>query len=408
MERCRRGGGAARGNGLLAVIEQTNGKAEIEIPEPTELDQPTTEETHLRTFRRLQLASAALIVGAAALTPTLSAEHAAQATPLYALAVGLAIFTVAWQRFSWTFAQSTQGQAGHEVAQTLAASAVVLLTGGGESPLIFLYYPPLLLAGLATGVGAAVITALFATVGLAIAAWAIGGASAITSIDTLTNIVSLALLAGIATLLGWEMTRSQRNMADAKDRAERFSSVDWLTGLYNRRHLDTLVPQEIARARRHDRPVSLMIVDADHLKDVNDTLGHLLGDQLLIHIAEVLMEQVRLVDTVIRYGGDEFIVIMPDTDTEGAMIPAERIRAAMDGYEVTANGVSVRTSISAGLAAFPIDAEDAIGLMARADAALYVSKRSGRNRITIYHPDLPTDRTPIPRETRVAELETVE
>src|SRR5207249_9284281 len=106
--------------------------------------------------------------------------------------------------------------------------------------------------------------------------------------------------------------------------------VDWLTGLYNRRHLDQLVPQEIARARRHNRPMSLMIIDADHLKEVNDNLGHLVGDQLLTHIAEVLQDQVRTVDSVVRYGGDEFIVLMPEPVPEGAMIPAEGIRAVMD------------------------------------------------------------------------------
>jgi diguanylate cyclase (GGDEF)-like protein len=203
-------------------------------------------------------------------------------------------------------------------------------------------------------------------------------------------------------------------MAEAKDRAERFSNVDWLTGLYNRRHLDQLVPQEIARARRYNRPMSLMIIDADHLKEVNDNLGHLLGDQLLTHIAEVLQEQVRTVDSVVRYGGDEFIVIMPDTDSEGALIPAERIRSLMDGYEVSANGISVRTSVSGGLATFPRDADEPLGLMARADLALYASKRGGRNRITVYHDELPRDRVALPRageEERTrqpAELEVVE
>jgi diguanylate cyclase (GGDEF)-like protein len=129
----------------------------------------------------------------------------------------------------------------------------------------------------------------------------------------------------------------------------------------------------------------------------------------LTHIAEVLLEQMRVVDTVIRYGGDEFIVIMPDTDSDGALIPAERIRAAMDGYPITANGVTVRASLSSGIASFPRDAQDGMGLLARADQALYHSKRSGRNRVTVYHPDLPTDHTPIPRTADEArELETVE
>lgn len=191
-------------------------------------------------------------------------------------------------------------------------------------------------------------------------------------------------------LAGAEVRRTRQAIVEAKERAELSSNVDSLTGLYNRRHLDTLLPQEIERARRHDRPLSLLMIDSDHLKEVNDTLGHLYGDQLLIDIAQALAEQVRLVDTVVRFGGDEFVVVMPDTDSEGAQLPANRIREAMDDHEIRANGTAVRTTISLGLATFPDDAEDAPTLLNKADIALYASKRGGRNRVTIYHPSLAT------------------
>lgn len=386
------------------MTENDTGPDTTELTEPTELDRPSTDDMRSQALRRLHLISAAVIVVVAALLPAISEQYRSQLAPLYAVGAGLALFTLAWYRFARGAVPATPALLAGELVQIGGVSGIAALTNGSESPLVFLYYPPLLLAGLTIGVRAAVVASALVTCGFFIAGLTDGsGGLPLVSAAWWANVVSIWVVGATAAILGQEITRSQRNMADAKDRAERFSSVDWLTGLYNRRHLDTLVPQEIARARRHDRPVSLMIADADHLKDVNDTLGHLLGDQLLIHIAEVLLEQVRLVDTVVRYGGDEFIVIMPDTDPEGALIPAERIRAAMDGYEVTANGVTVRTSISAGLAAFPTDAEDAVGLLARADAALYMSKRSGRNRVTIYRPDLPTDRTPLARELEVVE-----
>lgn len=377
---------------------------QIELTEPTELDQPTPAVTHLRAFERLHAISAAVIVAVAVAFPVIVPEASAQTAPIYALAAVLALFAFAWHRFIPESQRGLRTMLIDDIAQIAAASGLVGLAGGTESPLIFLFYPPLVLAGLTVGLPAALFGALLGTTGLLAATFvAAAGSSASVSAATLANVIAVWIVALTAGLLGREVNRSQQNMADAKDRAERFSSVDWLTGLYNRRHLDTLVPQEIARARRHDRPVSLMIADADHLKEVNDTLGHLLGDQLLIHIAEVLLAQVRLVDTVIRYGGDEFIVIMPETDSEGALIPAERIRASMDGYEVSASGITVRTSISVGIASFPIDADEALGLLARADQALYISKRSGRNRVTLYRPDLPTERTPLARELEVVE-----
>lgn len=276
--------------------------------------------------------------------------------PIYAVDGALAVFAVAWHRLIRGPSVGSTAFFIAESAQVLAASGIVFFTGGAGSPLVFLYYPPLLLAGVVLGLPAALAITILATAGLMVAAAFAGPVNDVSPLPWWGNLAALWIVGIAAGAAGVETRKTQRAIAEAKDRAERTSNVDWLTGLYNRRHLDTLVPQEISRARRQARPVSLMILDADHLKEVNDNLGHIMGDQFLIHIAEVLVAQMRLVDTVVRYGGDEFVVVMPDTDAAGAYIPAERIRAAMDGYEVKANEVSVATSVSIGIACFPDDA----------------------------------------------------
>ncbi|MSQ23109.1 MAG: GGDEF domain-containing protein [Chloroflexi bacterium] len=222
--------------------------------------------------------------------------------------------------------------------------------------------------------------------------------AAFVSVTWWGNAIAVWIVAATAGLVGIEVNRTHRRMAEQMERSELYSNVDWLTGLYNRRHLEFVLPQEIARAHRNGRPVSLLIVDADHLKAVNDNLGHLMGDQLLTHISEVMKLQMRLVDTVIRFGGDEFVIIMPDTDSAGAFIPSERIRAVMSGYELSADGIAVETSISAGLVTFPEDAQDGSSLLAAADSALYVSKRDGRDRVTVYRPEYSGVTEPVGRD----------
>jgi diguanylate cyclase (GGDEF)-like protein len=198
------------------------------------------------------------------------------------------------------------------------------------------------------------------------------------------NLISIWFVGYLAAFLADEADRARRTIADAKEKVENFSKVDWLTGLYNMRHFDILSAQELARAERYTRPLSLLLLDSDHLKVVNDSYGHQMGDQLIADVARIVSQQARASDTVIRYGGDEFIVLLPETDSVGARFLAERIRQAVEGHLLDAGGRPVGTTVSIGIAAFPRDAQDAIGLLARADAALYTSKETGRNRVTTY------------------------
>ncbi|MGL4603198.1 MAG: diguanylate cyclase [Iodobacter sp.] len=157
------------------------------------------------------------------------------------------------------------------------------------------------------------------------------------------------------------------------------SQTDALTGLFNRRHFDTIFDREIARARRFSHPLSVVLMDVDFFKKINDELGHLMGDQILIEVAQLIRQQIRGIDTACRWGGEEFLVICPETNAEQAALLAERILQAIRSHAFSSQRP---LTLSAGVACLHQDeAEDA--LLHRADEALYQSKHGGRNQISV-------------------------
>ena len=157
------------------------------------------------------------------------------------------------------------------------------------------------------------------------------------------------------------------------------SQTDALTGLFNRRHFDTIFDKEIARARRFSHPLSVVLMDVDFFKKINDELGHLMGDQILIEVAQLIRQQIRGIDTACRWGGEEFLVICPETSAEQAALLAERILQAIRSHAFSSQRP---LTLSAGVACLQQDeAEDA--LLHRADEALYQSKHGGRNQISV-------------------------
>jgi len=159
-----------------------------------------------------------------------------------------------------------------------------------------------------------------------------------------------------------------------------YSAVtDGLTGLYIRRYFQLTLEQEFQRARRYDRKFSLLMIDIDHFKSINDTYGHQTGDAVLKEVAKILKYQTREVDIVARYGGEEMSIILPETDLEGALLTAEKIRSTVERYQFP-DGLKVTISIGAATCDkdFPQDKETLIKL---ADEALYKAKEGGRNRV---------------------------
>jgi len=167
---------------------------------------------------------------------------------------------------------------------------------------------------------------------------------------------------------------------------ERVSVTDPLTGMFNRRYFENFLQNEVSRARRFNHTLSLVILDLDHFKNYNDSLGHPAGDMLLKQLTKVLISTVRSTDLVARYGGEEFCVILPEICQKGALRFSERLRNLVFSYpfekkEIQPNG---HITISLGTATYPSDAQMMKELIVKADTALYQAKKMGRNRIATY------------------------
>lgn len=161
----------------------------------------------------------------------------------------------------------------------------------------------------------------------------------------------------------------------------RLAARDLLTGMLNRRSVLIEFERELSRLRRTSGVLSVAMFDLDHFKELNDTWGHPAGDEVLRVVAASMQASIRLPDVLGRYGGEEFVLLMPDTNIEAAMNVTERIRAAVEAGGVEWNGQRLSITLSGGVACFPSDGTNVNTLVAAADAALYAAKRAGRNRI---------------------------
>jgi diguanylate cyclase (GGDEF)-like protein/putative nucleotidyltransferase with HDIG domain len=172
----------------------------------------------------------------------------------------------------------------------------------------------------------------------------------------------------------------------AFERTERQSLHDSLTGLPNRRYFHDILDRELIRSQRNSRPLSLINVDLDHFKAVNDEYGHSKGDEILKAFARVLKDQVRSIDLPVRYGGEEFLVLLPDTDKEGAVMVAEKIRRAADRLSIPRLGSMPgrKVTVSAGIATHPTDSQAGEELVRCSDQAMYLAKNLGRNQVIGY------------------------
>ena len=165
---------------------------------------------------------------------------------------------------------------------------------------------------------------------------------------------------------------------------------DGLTEIYNKRKYDEEMQRELARAMRHHRPLSLIIFDLDEFKTINDTYGHLCGDFILKQVALLARELVRPEQVLARVGGDEFVILAPETTAEGAEMLAAKVRDRIAGFEHHYGDIRIPVSCSFGVAELRKDMASAQDLYQAADDALLHSKRSGRNRVAVYSPPVPT------------------
>ena len=268
------------------------------------------------------------------------------------------------------------------IAEALVALGLVtgllVLTGYGASPFFFAYAIVAVAAALAHGGRVALIVGALATLGYLGVLAVDPQRGAWTPLDGLRfglNIGSVWLLAYLAGVFAAQERRVRRRMVT-------LTRTDPLTGLFNRAHLLPTLEQEVSRTRRSDRGFCLLMVDLDGLKAVNDTFGHHRGDEVLRAIGRIIHRSIRTVDAAYRYGGDEFLILLPETDIPGAFVVAEKIRTGAEEVGLALTGTDGTTSVSIGLVSHPEDGSTAEELMLAADRAMYQAKSLGKNQIS--------------------------
>lgn len=179
------------------------------------------------------------------------------------------------------------------------------------------------------------------------------------------------------------LLKNLREIDELQKKLTRQANRDTLTNLYNRHYLDTTLGRELARCKRGGKPLALIMIDIDNFKHINDTYGHQAGDAVLIQFGALLIGMARSEDVACRYGGEEFLLLMPIMSLEKARERAEELRAAFGNMIVTFGDLRLQATISIGISAYPGNASSADELIKCADNALYIAKNAGRNRVEI-------------------------
>jgi diguanylate cyclase (GGDEF)-like protein len=185
------------------------------------------------------------------------------------------------------------------------------------------------------------------------------------------------LVAYLTTMLAQEIKHSKKKI-------EYLSQTDGLTELWNLRMFTLLADMELKRSTRHSYPFSIVMFDADNLKQINDTYGHNTGNNYIKLLGKTIKESVRGTDVTARYGGDEFIVLMSETECNDALKASERVKKIIESKELDVSGKKIKSTVSIGIAGYPKDGTDLQELMNKADKAMYASKGAGKNRVTIF------------------------
>ena len=183
----------------------------------------------------------------------------------------------------------------------------------------------------------------------------------------------------------WFVGRIGARMARNESQLQQMAIRDGLTGLFNRRQFNLMLEDAMTQHKRYERPISLLMIDIDHFKKVNDTYGHLAGDTILVEFGKRLTHQARETDRVCRYGGEEFVALLPETDSASASVIAQRLCEAIAGEQwVLDNDTQISVTVSIGIASCPNHACTSQALIDAADKALYTAKETGRNRVYNY------------------------
>jgi len=258
---------------------------------------------------------------------------------------------------------------------------VVAYSGKLASPLLNLYLIAIVASALTLGkVFSLVILVAIAAAYLLL--FGITSGSSLLSVPYVTRL--LAQLAPVV-LVGYLTTMLAADIRFVVDRLNYMSQSDELTGLLNMRGFMPLMEREASRSQRYGHQFAVLMVDCDQLKAINDAYGHEAGNRFLNFIVGRLKEVTRTTDLLARYGGDEFLILLPETSPEGSLLVAERMRRAVSGSLLDLDGRPIAATVSIGVALFPEDSRDPRQLIDKADQAMYLSKQRGKNVVSTFN-----------------------
>jgi diguanylate cyclase (GGDEF)-like protein len=264
----------------------------------------------------------------------------------------------------------------------LFITLVVLNTGSVDSPTLNLYL--LVIISSSITLGKTVTNAEIVIISLVYFIMAARGGleySLVEYTEFLIFFLPFMLVAYITTMLAADVNYG-------KEMFKVLSETDEMTGLLNKRSLSPMLHKATEVAEQYSQPLSVMMIDADNLKKVNDSYGHKAGDKLILTTASTIRDCLRTSDIICRYGGDEFVALLPQMSAIKAADTAERLRSAVENTSFDVDGEKINTTVSIGVATYPDKVSNINYLMEKADEALYESKKAGRNKVVVYQDSL--------------------
>lgn len=342
--------------------------------------QPDVEQEELRGFSRSMAEIEWLLLILGLLYLFVPTAIIAERQQVIGAMVAFAAFVVAFRYINFYRRESRWKLALETWAMLAFISVLLWHTGKVDSPLLNLYLLVIIACALTLG---KLVT--FMEVALVSCWYLFMGYSAygpeIFSLQTFSDLMStfspFLLVAYLTTMLSADIHHAKRRIVS-------ISETDELTGLPNMRAFKALHEREMKRYGRYGHAYSLMMIDTDGLKEINDRYGHEAGNRLIVLVANTICERMRDADTLARYGGDEFVLLLPETSAGQVLEVAERIRTAVEHSSFDEQGARISATVSIGIASCPDDAVNVQELIDKADAALYESKNGGRNRATAW------------------------
>lgn len=297
-----------------------------------------------------------------------------------AISMGLFFYAAFVLSFRYTNLYKTESRwkiAIETLVMVVFITWVLWFTGKLASPLVNTYLLVIITSALTLGK----LTTMFEMALIAACFALLGEHSSIGEVLTLAYIGSLAAQLAPMLLVAYITTMFSADIRYGLNQARLLSETDELTGLYNMRGFSIIADRLFAQVARYNRVASMLMIDSDNLKDVNDHHGHEAGNRLLKQVAMRIENELRHTDVLARYGGDEFVVLLPETAADRATEVAQRILLAIATAPLEFEGRSIQTSVSIGIACYPEDGRSIDAIQARADRAMYLAKEQGRNRI---------------------------